>query len=223
MNCCEKSCMSFLREATRCFPLPTYWRASAEHLQLVSTNGITNRLVFFSTRHSFVKTCNCSSSILLAFQRDWIAARSAISFVSRTTRFILSSKGLPSSSIILTREQISLVNRVCTHCVWSWWHVSTLLPQYSFPAWNSAMALATSGPAIIQYHWPLGLSLGPTAPPSPLIWVLSCSCAWSIEIVENTFFVFSTVKLPSMNFLATSGFFLGSSAMSRKCTGIHLA
>ena len=42
------------------------------------------------------------------------------------------------------------------------------------------MALATSGSAIIQRSRVLGLSVTPTAPPSPLINALFCSCAWSI-------------------------------------------
>ncbi len=128
---------------------------------------------------------------------------SAISLVSRTSRSVLSSsKGLPRSSIALTREWTSLANAAWTLVVWSWWRVSTLPPQWCCWSWNSSITLATSGPATIQRRRALGLSVRPTAPPSPLTWALFCSCAWSIAIAENTLLVFRTVKLPSLNSLA---------------------
>ena len=96
-------------------------------------------------------------------------------------------------------------------------------PQCWRPSRNYSMALATSGPAIIQRSRALGLSVRPTAPPSPLINALFCSCTWSIGIEENTFFVFSTVNLPAPNSLDTPGCFIGSAAMSLRSTGIHLA
>ena len=39
--------------------------------------------------------------------------------------------------------------------------------HYWFPSWNSSITLATSGPATIQRRRALGLSVSPTAPPSP--------------------------------------------------------
>ena len=87
-------------------------------------------------------------------------------------------------------------------------------PQCWWPCRNTSMALATSGPAIIQRSRALGLSVRPTAPPSPMINALFCSCAWSIGIEENTFFVFRTVKLPAPHSLATHGCFIWSAAMS---------
>ena len=89
-----------------------------------------------------------------------------------------------------------------------------------WPSWNSSMALATSGPAIIKRSRTLGLPMTPTAPPFPLINALCCSCAWSIGIEENTFFVFRTVTLPALNSLATPGCFIRSAIMSLRRTQI---
>ena len=58
------------------------------------------------------------------------------------------------------------------------------------------MALATSGPATIQRSRELGLSVRPTAQPSPMMQVLSSSCAWSIAIVENTYFAYVEAACP---------------------------
>ena len=58
---------------------------------------------------------------------------------------------------------------------------------------------AISGPDTIQRRRAAGLSIMPTAPPSPFTEALFCSCAWSIAIAENVCYDFFTTKFPFTN------------------------
>ena len=88
---------------------------------------------------------------------------------------------------------------------------------------NSPTKRATSGPATIHRCSNSAFCVSPMAPPSPLTWALFCSCAWSIAIVEKGFLVFGTVNLPLRNSCNTQGWRSPRLAMSRTCTGSHLA
>lgn len=75
-----------------------------------------------------------------------------------------------------SQVSILLYLGVCSWCIvssffWCWTSLS-----------NSSISLAASSPEIIQCHKALGFSVRPTALPSPLIWALICSCAWSWQL-----------------------------------------
>ena len=129
-----------------------------------------------------MKAWNCSWPIIFTFPKVSAAARPAISFVSLDSHihaFFLKwgcqaflfrgqERGHPwrkrSAHLVYDHDDVC---PLASHNVGG--HLGTLI-----------MALATSGPAIIQRSRALGLSVRPTAPPSPLINALFCSCAWSI-------------------------------------------
>ena len=70
---------------------------------------------------------------------------------------------------------------------------------------NYARVLDNSGPATIQRVNALRLSVRRITSHGPFTKLLFCSCAWSVDMPDDTFGVFRITKFPAWNSLFTSG------------------
>ena len=128
--------------------------------------------------------------------------------------------GFSISSITSTNFDICCLNVTWVFFVCSWCLVSRWLCLVSRHLSNSAVILNIYGPSSVWGHrdWVI-----PTAPLSPLIAELFCSCAGSSAIGENDMVVFLTVKWLWLNSTDTFGCIVVSKTMSLMWFGTHLA
>ena len=170
-------------------------------------------------RRSVMNWLHCCLPMASIWHKIVTAVGPAISLVSITIRSSLSSrKGLPKSSIVVTRDFMSLKNDTWELLCTSWWSAPWTSTSVVIEASNSLTSLAVSGPDIIHRRRALGFSVRPTAPPSPLTIPLFCSCAWQIAIAENRLGDLWTVKNPFSNWRKTPGAVCWSALVSRRWT-----
>ena len=174
MYSCKKSSTLSLRLVSCCFCLLTLLVAGA--LNTFFMNGIINWLDS-SSRHSGERV-----KLLLA---NPFRLLDSIKCSGTTDFFVVQSNHIHTlflkwvAKLFGHMDQLTdiLTNEVWMLGVWSWSHMSSCLPESWLPSWNSSITQATSGPAIIQLLRTAGLSVRPTAPPSPLMQALFCSFA----------------------------------------------
>ena len=122
-----------------------------------------------------------------------------------TADYALSSlNGFPISSIEVTNAVcLSKADFTTGTSLWclielSPWLVMNVLSNY-------ARVLDNSGPATIQRVNALRLSVRPIACHGPFTKLLFYSCAWSVDMPDDTLCVFRITKFPAWNSLCTSG------------------
>ncbi len=143
----ENSSESFLAKARSCLLLTIV-------LVLVENNWSLLRLIGsfsdfdLSTKCSFTNRWYWFLPISLILRTVSTAAECKISFVSKTSKSVLSSsKGFPSSSMTVVRARTSLINFFCVllFCSW-WWVLSFVLLNWSVRHWIYQQYLGASEP-----------------------------------------------------------------------------
>ena len=86
------------------------------------------------------------------------------------------------------------------------WCLIALSPWFAMNVLsNYARVLGNSGPVTIQRVNALRLSVRSIASHDPFTNLLFCSCAWSVDIPDDTLGVFPITKFSAWNSLCTSG------------------
>ena len=165
---------------------------------------LTGSVNFFlcSVSLSWTNAWYCSNPIPCSFFSDSCTAGSTMSLLCKVTKSeLLSKKGFPVSWITSASFDTSPLKFSWKPLLCSWWrsfdNLSSLMPSSDVS--NSWMMRETSGPLTIHRLSAEGLSVSPTAPPSPLIIALFCSWAWSRAIFENERPDFCRTKWPFLN------------------------
>ena len=194
------------------------WR-SAEEREVVSFDWVSDGLCLVDKSLMDIGPC-CSCPSFSIWRKLLIIAGSARSLLSSTKRSLVSSQnGLPISPMTCVSKCTSLAKTtsVCLVCSWCLQSASLV----SDVAWNSPITLAISRPDTIQRCKAAGVSVRPTAPPSPLTLALFCSWASPKQMSGLLYCDVSRKKL--LIYVYTLACLVASVTMSCRRTGIHLA